>query len=204
MATSPVIKSPATTPKRDSIDINNSLIGKKLFNSEKSGQKYSNTNKMIKKYDQLDKNNVLSSNANIYSESIVKNSPITAPKGNESIESKEKTFRRDKKLGYSDGKRQRRSVKDTSNDFEDRAKRNAENLVACESSFSGTSTAAETPSSSGDESANDTITDLKKLKEIIAAKRSNFFYGNSPPVNPEVSASADESDARSSKLNADS
>ncbi|XP_046751405.1 uncharacterized protein LOC124414502 [Diprion similis] len=189
VATSPLVKSPVvTTPKRDTNEINNTLTAKKLFNSGKTsvdhgGQKngknqiYSNDG-----YTASDKKN-----SNVYAETRRKNYGHVSPHETRKdvFEFRERTVGKREKLGYTDEKRQRRSTKPTSNNFEKKANKNLNKLVAYESSFSESSTAIETTESSGDESTNDTVTDLKKLKELIAAKRSNFFYGTSSLTNLE-------------------
>ncbi|XP_048513237.1 uncharacterized protein LOC105688880 isoform X2 [Athalia rosae] len=204
VATSPLIKSPALTPKRESIEINNTLMGKKLFNCEKTSKdeamRKSPDNevhsKKCKAYghdaESRDSADRLKKNTNIYLDSQKKNyGHLFCPSPRKEVsELSVKMDQREKPI-HPDGRRHRRSTNETIT-IEDKMDEK-KYLPTDESSFSETTTATETASSSSDESANDTMTDLKKLKELLAEKRSNFFYGHSSPTHmnvPEVSDSA--------------
>ncbi|XP_046629155.1 uncharacterized protein LOC124309525 isoform X1 [Neodiprion virginianus] len=187
VATSPLIKSPmVTTPKRDTNDINNTLMAKKLFNLKKisvdqGGQK--NGKNKICSGDACAASD--EKNSNMYAETRRKNCGHVSPHETRKAvsEYRERTAGKREKLGHTDEKRQRRATKATSTDIGKKADRNLSKLIVSESSFSESSTAIEITESSDDESGNDTITDLKKLKELIATRRSKFFYGTSSLTN---------------------
>lgn len=161
IATSPLINSPAVTPKRESKEIGKRLFSSQSFvNNEKQG---SATEFKTRK------------NTNVYLETRKNNCgqvfcAKSVTKASDYRENDIKTEKPDI---------QRRSVNNTVNDIEDKITGNKNNLVAYETSFSETSTA----NSSSDESCSEVKTDIKKLKELLATKRSNFFYGNNSPEN---------------------